>query len=278
MSTATDARTVFGLRLSRRDQPGIDDDVEREEFVPTLPQVDLLPQQVRESMAIARIRRIAALAAVLLLVIAGMLWFVQEPAIQSSEQSLATAQAINAKEQLQVQALSPIAQMVAQIKGQEQLVTSTLTTQPRASTLYGHLLLAARSTGAPTMRFSTLSATYLGAPAAGGSVTACPNPDPFAEQVAIGCITFSATAGARDQVSRLLVALSRDPLFVGPYVNSSMLAAQGAGGAPASVSFTGTVGITPAGLATKLTDQQVRTLLAPATPTPAPTTAPGGSS
>ena len=49
MSTATDARTVFGLRLSRRDQPGIDDDVEREEFVPTLPQVDLLPQQVERN-------------------------------------------------------------------------------------------------------------------------------------------------------------------------------------------------------------------------------------
>lgn len=272
-AAATGGRRFLGLPLTRGSQD-LDADVVRIAFVPTLPQVNLLPPQVGEAMAIARVRRTALLVGALIAVVAGLVWFLQEPAITASQQALATAQAINATEQAQVQALSPIAQMVTQIKGQEALVTSTLTTQPKASVLYSHLLAAARATGAPAMRFTTLSAAYLGAPAAGGAVSSCPNPDPFAAQVAIGCVTFSATAGGRDQVSRLLVALARDPLFVGPYVNSSMLTAQSVGGAPATVSFTGTVGLTPAGLATHLTDAQVRALIAP---TPMPTPAGGPS-
>jgi hypothetical protein len=150
--------------------------------------------------------------------------------------------------------------MFTQIKRQEDLVSTTMAAQPKAALISRRLLAAAASTGAGGIHFTTLSAMFTPAKVSDKAASTCPNPDPFGSHVTIGCVTFSATASSRDQVSRLLIALGRDPLFVGPYVNSSMLAsAATASGQP--VSFTGTVGIAPAGLVTVLSTEQLAQLL-----------------
>ena len=232
-----------------------------------LPQVNLLPAAVAQSIAIRKIRRAAMLGATLLLLISGIVWALQIPTIGDSQNALAQAQATNVIEQAQVHALAPIAQMVSQIKQQENLVKTTLAAQPTSAVVYHHLLSAAYQAGWPRIRFATVAVAYMPASASSTAAAACPNPDPFAKHITIGCVTFSATAGSREQVSRMLVALGRDHLFFGPYMNSSMLA--GATGGSQSVSFTGTVAITPHGLATPLTKEQTQQLLDP--PTPAPT-------
>ena len=226
----------------------------------TLPQVNLLPSAIRESIALRRVRRLATAACIVVLLIAAMVWAAQIPAIQTSQDSLAQAQARNADEQAQVAALAPIAQMVAQIKRQQALVGTTLASQPRAALVYRHLLTAASQSGYPAVGFTTLAVDYMPATASGTAESACPDPDPFAKHISIGCVTFSARAASREQVSRLLVSLAHDPLFVGPYVNNSMLASTIAGGRQ-SVAFTGTVGISPVGLATALTKEQKALLL-----------------
>ncbi len=237
----------------------------------TLPQVNLLPRAVTESIALRRIRRLALLAGLVILLIAALVWAVQIPAIRTSQDALAQAQATNADEQGQVAALAPIAQMVAQIKRQQDLVGTTMAAQPKAALVYRHLLSAAAGAGSPGIRFTTMAVEYRPAAIAGAADSGCPDPDPFVQHLSIGCVTFSATAASREQVSRLLVSLNWDPLFVGPYVNNSLLAGA-AGGGQQAVSFTGTVGISPTGLATALTKEQQALLLQPA-PSPAPPTA-----
>lgn len=234
----------------------------RTQHTAVLPQVNLLPADITEAIALRKIRRATLLVGMLILVVTAFIWALQIPAVTASQDSLATAQATNAREQAQVQALAPIAQMVTQIQRQEALVNTTLAAQPRAAAIYRRLLTAAAGAGGPAIRFTTLAATYAPASAPDPASSACPNPDPFARHISIGCVTFSATAGSREQVSRLLVALSRDPIFVGPYVNSSMLAGAAVGGRQA-VTFTGTVGLSPVGLATPLTKEQAALLLNP---------------
>ncbi|MDO9486405.1 MAG: hypothetical protein Q7K25_10140 [Actinomycetota bacterium] len=234
----------------------------QEERQLALPQVNLLPSDVAESIALRKIRRASILGLVLLFLVAALVWALQIPGIRASQDSLSQAQATNAAEQAQVQALAPIAQMVAEIKRQQSLVNTTMATQPKAAAISWRLFAAAASAGAPAIQFTTLSMSYTPASASGAAESSCPDPDPFAQRISIGCVTFSATAASREQVSRLLTALGKDPLFVGPYVNSSMLAGATAGGQQ-SVSFTGTVGISPIGLVTPLTKEQKALLLNP---------------
>ncbi|MDP2014785.1 MAG: hypothetical protein Q8L05_11225 [Actinomycetota bacterium] len=237
----------------------------REDLPLELPQVNLLPTSIAAGIAMRKIRRAGTFAGMVILLIAGLLWAAQIPAIRASQEALVQAQSTNANEQAQVQALAPIAQMVTQIRRQEDLVRTTMASQPKVAAIYQQLLAAASAAGYPAVRFTTLAVVYTPASANRAAQSACPDPDPFAQHVTIGCATFNASAQSRDQVSRLLVALGRDPLFVGPYVNSSTLA-NAAGTGQQAVSFTGTVGISPAGLATPLTKEQVAQLLNPPAP------------
>ncbi|MDO8732074.1 MAG: hypothetical protein Q7L55_05810 [Actinomycetota bacterium] len=229
--------------------------------------VNLLPVEIRESIFLSKVFRAGMLAAIVLMAIATLIWLVQAPAINSSSAALADAQAANAHEQAQVQALSPIAQMLNQITSQKKLVVTTLASQPKAAAISRRLLAAAASTGSPAITFDTISVTYSGIPNGRPVANPCPNPDPFSSPVAIGCIVFSASAGTREQVSRLLTALGRDSLFIGPYVGNSTLAAPGVGSRQ-SVAFSGTVGISLGGLSTPLSSAQRKALQAAATATP----------
>lgn len=76
----------------------------------------------------------------------------------------------------------------------------------------------------------------------------CPGPDPFATAVVIGCLDLSGTATDRAQVSRLVVALGRDRLFVEPFV-STTTTSDGSG-----VAFTGSVALSPAAFSGRYDD------------------------
>jgi Tfp pilus assembly protein PilN len=242
--------------LSRAD----DEEPQRLPLVAQLPQVNLLPPAIAQSIALRKIKRATILGGFVVLLVAGLIWAVQIPAINTSQAALNNAQTLNQVEQAQLAALSPIAQMFTQIKRQEELVSTTMAAQPKAALISRRLLSAAASSGAGGIQFTTLSVMYTPPTSSDKAASACPDPDPFGSHLSIGCVTFSATARSRDQVSRLLIALGKDPLFVGPYVNSSMLASAATGGSQA-VSFTGTVGIAPSGLVTALSPEQKTKLM-----------------
>lgn len=252
--------------------------IERAPFVPTLPQVNLLPQKVRDSMAIARIRRWAIAALVGVVVLTGALWWLQGSTIAQAEADLASATAENARLQADLTALAPVQEMYAQITSLQDLVATTLASQPQAAVVIDRLAQAGAEAGGD-IEFTSVDVTYTGIPAAGEALNTCPNPDPFGTDITIGCLTFSANAANREEVSALLRALDADPLFVGPYVTSTTateLATGGAGNRPQDVvAFSGSTGVSLEALQTLLTPEQVEAILTPPQPEATPSASPG---
>lgn len=269
----------------KESQEDLQERIERPPFEPTLPQVNLLPQQVKDSMAIARIRTwaIAAMAAIVL--VGGALWWLQGSTIERAEADLAAATAENSRLRTDLEALAPVKQMYEQITRLQDVVTSTMASQPQAAVVIDRLAKAGAAAGGGDITFSSVDVTYQGIPAPGGTLNPCPNPDPFGTDITIGCLTFSANAGSREQVSALLRALEADPLFLGPYVTSTTTTEVTAGAqgnrTETVVAFSGSAGVSLEALQTALTPEQVDALLKPPTPDPTTSASPaaeGGAS
>ena len=259
--------------IGRKDaDQNLQDRIERPPFQPTLPQVNLLPQQVRDAMAVRRIRGWTLAVLVILVLGVGGLWWLQGSTITRAEADLAAASAENTRLRQDLEALAPVKQMYEQITRLQGVVTSTLASQPEAAVVFDRLGAAAAAAGGNDIVLSNAEVNYTGLPQPGGTLNPCPNPDPFGSDVTIGCLTFSATATSRDQVSTLLRELDADPLFVGPYVTSTSITALEEG--PDSVAFTGSAGISLEALRTQLTAEQIAALTAPPQPTASATPSP----
>lgn len=281
-SRKQEKKSLWQMDLSsigkKDDAEAFEDRIERPPFEPTLPQVNLLPQQVRDSMTMGRIRNrsIAAIAA--LLVIVGGLWWMQGSTIERAEADLAAATAENTRLRDDVAALAPVKQMYEQITRLQEIVTTTLASNPQARVVIERLSEAGTAAGVGDIAFSIVDVTYGGIPTPGEEVNRCPNPDPFGTDITVGCLTFQANAANRDQVAALLRALEADPLFVGPFV-SSTLATEVAAGPEGNrtekvVQFTGTAGLSLEALETLLTPEQVEAILTPPKPEETPEESP----
>jgi hypothetical protein len=221
---------------------------------------------VRQSIALRKVWRTVVVIAVLMAVAAGGLWYLQGSKIDEANATLAQAQAESTALQAKVAALAPIKEMYLQINSQKDLVKTTMASQPQAAAVFAHLAAAAAAAGGDTpIEFGSVSIAYQGIPTASDVLNPCANPDPFGSDISVGCVAFEATAGSRDQVSQLLRTLAADPMFIGPYVDNSLIAADVAG-AESTVTFSGTSGISTAGLAVPLTDEQVQAILNPPKP------------
>ena len=270
-------KSLWQMDLSSIGKKGLVDDdtpIERPPFVPTLPQVNLLPTSVVDSMAVARIRTWAIAGLGVVLVAAGALWWLQGSTIDEARADLAAAKQQNTTLQGQVAALAPVNQMYDQITRLQDVVTATLAAQPQAAVVIDRLAQAGTEVGGEPITVTTTNVTYTGIPQPGDPLSECPNPDPFGEEITIGCLTFSATAATREQVSQLLRLLDEDPLFVGPYVTSTtatqvQTGANGNRSKPV-VAFSGSSGISLEALQTLLTQEQIDAILAPPTPAPSP--------
>ena len=272
--------------MSARKQPGLlqrdlgslfsrrtaEAEVEHPAFSPTLPQVDLLPQSIRDSVSIAHIRTNAIRIGLALVVVTAALWVWTGTLINQAAQELADVQAQGATLRASVQALTPIKSMVTQLEQQQELVNTALAAQPQADAVVEHLIAAGARTSGPAMAFDSIAVNYAPIPVPGGQLNPCPDPDPFGTEIAIGCLTFSATAGSRAQVAQLLDELEADSVFVGPYVSTSTIAAtEGAGG---KVAFSGSAGVAIEALRTPLSEEQVAAILTPPQPSGSPSPSP----
>lgn len=258
-------RSFAKLELGRRkgSSPMADDVVEHPPFTPTLPQVNLLPASVRDAIAVRKVRSWLVTLALLVLLGAATIWYVQTARIAQAERTLAAAVAEAAALQEQADSLTAVTEFDAQLASQQALVEDTLAAQVRTTELVRRLTEAGRSAagGAP-IAFISIGLDYPGIPEPGGVLNPCPNPDPFGSSIAIGCLTFTAIADDRQQVSRLLEALAADPFFVGPYVGSTALS-PATDVAGSGVTFTGTAGVSVDALQTPLTVEEVEAILAP---------------
>lgn len=268
--SSTGLNRPIGELFSRKPR---EEHVEHPAFAPTLPRVNLIPASVLDSLRVAKTVRIGLVTAIVLILAGAGVWLLQGSQIAAAQQRYDASVAQSEVLREQVKALSPISAMVTNLEAQQGLVATALASQPEASVIIEHLAAAGVATGSPTMTFDTISVTYSPIPAPGGQLNPCPDPDPFGTEIAVGCITFTASAGSRDQVATLLTKLEADPMFVGPYVSSSTVAAQTGQGS--RVTFSGSAGLSPQALQTPLTQEQIDALLAPpaasASASPSPT-------
>jgi len=244
--------------------------IEHAPFVPSLPQVNLLPKDVTDSIAVGRVRRVFVVGVILLGVAVAGVWWLQGSTITRAETDLGAATAENTRLRAELASLTPVKQMYEQITRLQGVVTTTLASQPQAAVVLARLGAAAQTAGGADIVLSNAEVNYTGLPEAGGLLNACPNPDPFGTDITVGCLSFTATASTREQVSALLRQLDADPLFVGPYVTSSSVTALEGG--RDSVAFSGSAGVSLDALVTRLTPEQVEALLVP--PAPEPTESP----
>lgn len=248
-------------QIGRRRASGDDEVIPRVAFQPTLPQVDLLPGSVRDAIATAHIRRIFVWILVVLAAGAAAIWLLQADRISRAESAVAAATATNEQVRADLEALGPVRRMYEQITRLKEVVQETLASQPQAAPVIDRILAAGQQAAGADASFVSIDVVYQGIPGPGDPTNPCPNPDPFRPQVTIGCVTFDATMSSRAQVSELLRILESDPLFVGPYVTTSTASTiEGEGG---TVSFTGSAGISPDGLVTPLTAEQIAEILVP---------------
>jgi len=237
--------------------------VEQEAFHTHLPSVNLLPTRISESIAIAKSRTVLLLMVLLLAAGSIALWWVQGDAISQAERTLAQSQKLNDQLSADIAALAPAKNFYNEVTRLEDLVSSTLADQPQAQAVLAQLDQAVAITGGrPPVAILSAAITYSGIPDPGGELTTCPNPDPFNTEITIGCLTFSATAANRTQVSDLLRAMEADPMFIGPFVTSTT--ATGTDTAQAgTVTFTGSAGVSLEGLQTPVAPELLEVILNP---------------
>ena len=261
--------------LGKKGEGEAEEVVEHALFVPSLPQVNLLPKEVTDAIAIGRIRRAFLVAAVLLVAAVAGVWWLQGSTIADAEADLAAATTQNTELRQDLDALAPVQAMYDQITSLQSVVTTTLASQPQASLVLERLAEAGDAVGgSPAVSFLSANVTYSGIPLPGEDLNACPSPDPFGTEITIGCLNFTATARDREQVSSLLRELEADPIFIGPYVTSTTATeVAGVGGGPGRtvVAFSGSAGVSLKALQTLLTPEQIEAIMTPPQPEPAPT-------
>lgn len=232
----------------------------------SLPRVNLLPGAIRQSIRINNTIKRFAIASGVIVGLAVVVYLMQIPAINQAEEKLNISMESNQELNAQVVALSPIGELYAALTRQQDFVKETLASSPRASEVFVRMQRAADQVGPSAVTITSTSISYQGIPLPDATFNPCPNPDPFNESITIGCMSFNATADSRDQISSFLNYLAADPLFVGPFVDSSIInttTTDGNQGSGSQVSFSGTAGISIDGLQTKLTPEEISALTTP---------------
>lgn len=264
------------MKLTRKKDDQLDVIVDHPPFVRALPTVNLVPAAVTESIAVRKIRRGFIAGFLLLLVIGTGIWLLQNGSILTAQTELDSARAENTALSAQVQALAPVEQLYKQITTQEEFITGALASEAVTS----DVVKALAGVGGPNVEFTNIAVTYTGIPkpekatSPETALNQCPNADPFGKEITIGCLTFTARTKDRGEVSRFLARATRPP-FVGTYVTDTTVGTF-ANGKPA-ITFSGSAGISPQALKTKLTEEQIQKIIDAAKPKPAPSGEPSPS-
>jgi Tfp pilus assembly protein PilN len=235
-------------------------EVDHPEFRLTLPQVNLIPPSVRESISVGKVRRGYVFGFLGVLVLVTLVWLMQNGTILEQEARLTSAQNESIAISAQVKALEPVEQLYEQITTQEAFITDAVASEALTSSLLEQL----RAVAGPDVDYSSLSVSLTGIPKPElsaypeASLNTCPNADPFGKDITIGCLTFSAQATTRADVSAFLVRAEKNLFLVGPYVTASTITQDADGNN--RLNFSGSSGISLEALRTSLTTEQIAAL------------------
>lgn len=246
------------MEIGKKRQASIE--VEHPEFERTLPRVNLIPESVRESISVRKIRRGYVFGFLAVLAMVTLVWLMQNGSILEQEARLTSAQNESVTLGNQVTALEPVEQLYQQITTQEAFISDAVASEALTSALLQQL----RAVAGPDVDYSSISVSFTGIPKPELSanpetaLNECPNADPFGKDITIGCLTFSAQAQTRSDVSRFLVRAERNLFLVGPYVTASTITQDADGNN--RLNFSGSSGISLEALRTSLTTEQITAL------------------
>ena len=234
---------------------------QRASLEPRLPSVNLLPASVHDSIVAARTRRIAISLGTLIVAGTAGLWLLQGESVTSAETAVAAEQAHAAELEAKVKRLQPIQVLHNQISQQEEFVSTALSSSVQASVVLDRVLAIA----SPGSTMTAVSVDYQGVPQPQPGrdlrtqLNGCPTSDPFANDITVGCATFTGKTKSRAEVVNVLNRAESDPWLIGPFLSSTTSADDG-------VTFSGTSGIGIDALVTPLTVEQIEALLNPPKP------------
>lgn len=214
--------------------------------------VNLVPRTVRSATEVRKVLRALTWGIGLILALTAGIWLLQSTSISAAQARLDEARAQTDSLGKKVSDLAPIGGLYQQLTEQEGFIAGALASQARAS----EVLAALAKDAGPTVDFTNVALTLTGIPRTPASPvdSACPDADPFSQEISIGCLSFSASGKDRKDVSDFLLSAQADPLFVNPYVTTTTISESSEGAS--SVTFSGSVGISLEGLSTLLTDEE----------------------
>ena len=237
-----------------------------DQFVPTLPGVNLLPSAVVEQAHVQRLRRTFGGAALAAVAVVGAAYVVQAGAISSANDVLASEQATASRLAAEVTALTPVKIYYATVEANEALIQQTMSREVLLSDIVERL----DATAPAAVDLGTIEVTVDTTPppppvAVGGTAEAanpavpvvptsgaCPSPDPYLPPGATaGCITINGTAESRRVLGDWETELNRTNLFADLFISSSTAGAVEAGDA---ITFTASVSVTDKAYAGRYAD------------------------
>ena len=274
----SEQKKKFWTFKPKKDGPESQEPFEHPPFVAYMPRTNLLPTSVREKISLIKIKKALSRSAIAVIALAAALWILQIGSIQSSEDRLAAAQNESTSIAANVAVLAPVGQLYQQITNQEQFINDALASESVSSKVFSTLQRIA----GPKVDYTNITMNFTGIPRPdkaadpSHSLNACPDADPFKMEITIGCISFTAQAPSRTEVSAFLARAAGSSMFIGPYVTSTTMG-EGATGASA-VTFTGSMGISLQALKNQLSTEEITNLRLAAQAALAPTSTPSPGS
>lgn len=237
-----------------------------------VPAVNLLSPWVLEEIKVRELRGRFIYAAVIVLAVVAMVWSYERIELRSAQSELEATQTRTAVLERDIDRLAPVRSYVEGVNAQAADVQQIM----RAEVSFAQALEAMRRATPAGITLDSVSVSLLSGgavaegaetvtdaaaelvvtdpddPTRGLSGAGCPGPDPFATTVSIGCLTISGTALDRESVGRLVTGLAAKDAFDEPFIATTTTEEE------KTVTFSGTVGITPAVFTGRYDDLAVR--------------------
>lgn len=204
-------------------------------FTPTGAQVNLLPAEVVELVAVQALKRRLVIVAVAMIGLFAALYVGQFARITAANNDLAEANAKSATLSRQLADLASVKRFYADVENNQKTIMTTMQNE----VLYSKVLSSLTKVTPNGIRLTNVNIASVGATAPGEAAgTPCPGPDPFNPVASVGCVTITGTASSRDAIGTFLTNVDRDDFFASPYVSATTADDKG------QVSFSATVGLT----------------------------------
>lgn len=217
---------VFGVEISKK-AATLDGPDHTAVFVPTMPTVNLLGDEVLELVRLKRVKTMMAGAALAVVAGLGGLYVVQGTMIASAEADLAAAEADGAAATAEKTALQPFKTFDDEVKARQAAITQGLAGEVLTSKILATVQDKAYEgisvndiqvvVAAPAAAADPAAAAAGAAPT--GNAGACLSPDPFNPAAAsVGCVLVSGTATSRISLAQWIEKIDKEDLFTEVFV------------------------------------------------------------